>query len=87
MSKLEQFHCPVSSFVCSQLEKANWNVSDVDLFELNEAFAAQSIAVVKDLGCDPEKVIYFQHTARVIGFGHRDIELNRHKTITRVKKS
>jgi len=38
------------------LEKANWNVSDVDLFELNEAFAAQSIAVVKDLGCDPEKV-------------------------------
>lgn len=38
------------------LEKANWSVADVDLFELNEAFAAQSLAVVKDLGCDPDKV-------------------------------
>ena len=28
----------------------------MDLFELNEAFAAQSLAVVKDLGCDPAKV-------------------------------
>jgi acetyl-CoA acetyltransferase len=31
-------------------------VSDVDLFELNEAFAAQSLAVIKDLGLDPSKV-------------------------------
>ena len=31
-------------------------MSDVDLFELNEAFAAQSLAVVKELGCDPQKV-------------------------------
>lgn len=38
------------------LEKAGWSIGDVDLFELNEAFAAQSAAVVKDLGCDPSKV-------------------------------
>ncbi|KAK6187643.1 hypothetical protein SNE40_005622 [Patella caerulea] len=38
------------------LEKAGWSVGDVDLFELNEAFAAQSIAVVHDLGCDISKV-------------------------------
>ena len=30
----------------------------MDLFELNEAFAAQSLAVVKDLGCDPQKVSF-----------------------------
>ena len=29
---------------------------DVDVFELNEAFAAQSLAVVRELGIDPEKV-------------------------------
>ncbi|XP_074624776.1 acetyl-CoA acetyltransferase, cytosolic-like isoform X1 [Acropora palmata] len=38
------------------LQKANWHIRDVDLFELNEAFAAQSCAVVKDLGVDPQKV-------------------------------
>jgi acetyl-CoA C-acetyltransferase len=38
------------------LEKANWSIEDVDLWELNEAFAAQSIAVVQDLGMDPERV-------------------------------
>jgi acetyl-CoA C-acetyltransferase len=31
------------------LEKANWKIKDIDLFEVNEAFAAQSIAVIKDL--------------------------------------
>jgi acetyl-CoA C-acetyltransferase len=31
-------------------------VNDVDLVEANEAFAAQSLAVVRDLGLDPEKV-------------------------------
>lgn len=39
-----------------QLEKAGWSINDVDLIELNEAFAAQSAAVIKDLGCDPSKV-------------------------------
>ncbi|KAK6986624.1 acetyl-CoA acetyltransferase [Biomphalaria glabrata] len=38
------------------LEKAGWQIEEVDLFELNEAFAAQSLAVVKELGCDPNKV-------------------------------
>lgn len=38
------------------LAKACWTVEDVDLFELNEAFASQSIAVVKDLGVPAEKV-------------------------------
>ena len=31
------------------LKKANWKIEDIDLFEINEAFAAQSIAVIKEL--------------------------------------
>ncbi|QUI23649.1 acetyl-CoA C-acetyltransferase [Vallitalea pronyensis] len=38
------------------LEKAGMTVEDLDLIEANEAFAAQSIAVVRDLALDPEKV-------------------------------
>ena len=38
------------------LEKANWKVSDLDLIESNEAFAAQSLAVIKDLKIPKEKV-------------------------------
>ena len=38
------------------LEKAGWDVSDLDLVESNEAFAAQSLCVVKELGLDPAKV-------------------------------
>tara|TARA_Y100000389_G_scaffold194079_1_gene223630 strand:- start:183 stop:1370 length:1188 start_codon:yes stop_codon:yes gene_type:complete len=38
------------------LKKANWKIEDVDLFEINEAFAAQSIAVIKDLKIPKEKV-------------------------------
>lgn len=38
------------------LARAGWNVSDVDLFELNEAFAAQACAVNQGLGVDPAKV-------------------------------
>lgn len=38
------------------LEKAGWNAGEVDLFEVNEAFAAQSLAVVSELGLDPDKV-------------------------------
>jgi acetyl-CoA acyltransferase len=38
------------------LEKAGITLADVDLFELNEAFAAQALAVVKELGIDPAKV-------------------------------
>lgn len=39
-----------------QLKKAHWSIDEVDLWELNEAFAAQSLAVVTELGLDPEKV-------------------------------
>jgi acetyl-CoA C-acetyltransferase len=38
------------------LEKAGWTVDDLDLVEANEAFAAQAIAVNRDLGWDTEKV-------------------------------
>jgi acetyl-CoA C-acetyltransferase len=38
------------------LEKAGWKVSDLDLVESNEAFAAQSLCVVSELGLDPAKV-------------------------------
>ncbi|MDO8410678.1 MAG: acetyl-CoA C-acetyltransferase [Phenylobacterium sp.] len=38
------------------LEKAGWTVDDLDLVESNEAFAAQSICVVRELGLDGDKV-------------------------------
>ena len=38
------------------LEKAGLSLADIDLFEFNEAFAAQSLAVIKELGIDKEKV-------------------------------
>jgi acetyl-CoA C-acetyltransferase len=38
------------------LEKAGLKVSDIDVIEANEAFAAQACAVTKDLGLDPAKV-------------------------------
>lgn len=38
------------------LQRAGWNAADVDLFELNEAFAAQACAVNKELAIDPAKV-------------------------------
>jgi acetyl-CoA C-acetyltransferase len=38
------------------LEGARLSISDIDLFELNEAFAAQSLAVVQELGVDKSKV-------------------------------
>ena len=38
------------------LEKAKWKVSDLDLIEANEAFAAQACAVNKEMGWDPEIV-------------------------------
>ncbi|XP_046669502.1 acetyl-CoA acetyltransferase, cytosolic [Homalodisca vitripennis] len=38
------------------LEKAGWSKDDVDLYELNEAFASQSLVVLKELGLDSSKV-------------------------------
>jgi acetyl-CoA C-acetyltransferase len=37
-------------------EKVGWDLQDVDLFELNEAFAVQAVAVLNELGIDPDKV-------------------------------
>jgi len=45
---------PVSA-VESLAEKVGWKLEDVDLFELNEAFAVQAVAVIQELGLDPEK--------------------------------
>ena len=49
------------------LKRAGLSVADVDLFELNEAFAAQSIAVIRELKIDPEKVNPF---GGAIALGH-----------------
>jgi acetyl-CoA C-acetyltransferase len=38
------------------LKKANWKIEDVDLFELNEAFAVQAVAVGNELGIDMSRV-------------------------------
>lgn len=38
------------------LERAGWQIDDIELVEANEAFAAQSLAVVKDLGLNPDIV-------------------------------
>jgi len=46
---------PVAA-VPKAVEKAGLKMSDIQLFELNEAFASQSLAVVRELGIDPEIV-------------------------------
>ena len=38
------------------IKKAKWNLNEIDLFEINEAFASQSIAVIRELGIDQNKV-------------------------------
>lgn len=38
------------------LSKAGWSLSEVDLIELNEAFAVQAVAIINELGLDPERV-------------------------------
>ena len=38
------------------VKKAKWNLDEIDLFEINEAFAAQSIAVIRELGIEKNKV-------------------------------
>jgi len=46
---------PIDS-VRAVAQKARWPLADVDLFELNEAFSVQALAVNRDLGLDPAKV-------------------------------
>ena len=38
------------------IKKSKWHLNEIDLFEINEAFAAQSIAVIRELGIDQKKV-------------------------------
>ena len=38
------------------VKKAGWSLDDVDLIELNEAFSVQAVAIIKELGLDPNKV-------------------------------
>jgi len=38
------------------MNKTGWSISDVDLFELNEAFSVQGVAVIRELGIDPTRV-------------------------------
>ena len=38
------------------LEKANWKIEDIDLIEINESFAAQTLSVVRELNLDIDKV-------------------------------
>ncbi len=38
------------------LEKANWSTKDVELIELNEAFAVQAVAITRELDLDPERL-------------------------------
>lgn len=46
---------PVSA-ICKVLQRAGLKRDDIDLFEVNEAFAAQSLAVIREVGLDPAKV-------------------------------
>jgi acetyl-CoA C-acetyltransferase len=38
------------------MKKTGWKIEDVDFFELNEAFSVQGVAVIRELGIDPQKV-------------------------------
>jgi acetyl-CoA C-acetyltransferase len=38
------------------MKKTGWSLNDVDLFELNEAFSVQGVAVIRELGLDPARV-------------------------------
>src|SRR5881398_3197991 len=48
-------------------EKTGWKNEDVDLYELNEAFSAQALAVMRELGLDPNKV---NVNGGAVAFGH-----------------
>jgi len=46
---------PVES-IRKLLKRTGWRLEDVDLFEINEAFAAQMVAIIKELGLNPARV-------------------------------
>ena len=49
-------HSQPSRAIAAALDKAGWSASDLDLIEINEAFAAVSVQSMRDLELDPEKV-------------------------------
>ena len=49
------FRSPIEA-IPRALKQANLQLSDIDQIELNEAFASQSLAVIKTVGLDPDKV-------------------------------
>ena len=60
------------------VKKAGWSLADVDLFELNEAFSVQAVAVLRELGIDPEQG---QRERRRGGAGPRD-RIERRRVLT-----
>lgn len=53
----------------SQIEKANWTLEQVDMFEINEAFASLSLAIAKELKVSPEKVkVVFETVISLLQF-------------------
>jgi len=52
----EWFTTAPSTAIAKVVEKAGWNMEDVDLFEINEAFASVTMAAMADNGLDHEKV-------------------------------
>jgi acetyl-CoA C-acetyltransferase len=52
---------------CKALAKAGWSIADLDLIEANEAFAAQALAVTRELGFDPTKT---NRNGGAIALGH-----------------
>ncbi|MDR9425083.1 MAG: thiolase family protein [Marinobacter sp.] len=51
-----EFTCAPVGAIQKLLEKAGWTKDDVDLYEINEAFAMVAMMPIKELGLDPEKV-------------------------------
>ena len=49
------------------IKKANWKIDEVDLFEINEAFAAQTIAVIRELNIEEDKINIY---GGAIALGH-----------------
>ena len=54
--------------VRSVAAKVGWDLEDVDLFEMNEAFAVQAVAVLRELGIDPATV---NVNGGAVALGHR----------------
>ena len=63
--------------ILKQVSKAGWKLEEVDLFELNEAFAAQSLACVNELGLNTDKV---NINGGAISLGHPIGASGKHQT-------